>query len=155
MRKHNTFHAVEYDNRKKSFRLRYTSGLQMECPYSALGIHGKVVEAAPDSEASRHAFYFILANGKKEFVPFDQPLHIAQHPEYVKEQTLYEVTKQLHQFIKQSRVPKRELARRLGTSLSQLARLLDTTNYNKDLARLIELAVMLNYEFKWQFKRAA
>ncbi|MBI4365886.1 MAG: hypothetical protein HY543_03615 [Deltaproteobacteria bacterium] len=155
MMKHNKFHAVAHDNRKKVFYLRYTSGLQIECPYSALGIHGKVVEAAPDSEVGRHSFYFILANGKKECVPFDQPLHIAQHPEYVKEQTLYEVTKQLCQFITQSKVPKRELARRLGTSLSQLGRLLDTTNYNKDLARLIELAAMLNYEFKWQFKRAA
>src|SRR3990167_2866194 len=153
--KYKKFKKVEFDNKKRVFNLKYTSGLPIECPYSALGIRGKVVETGPDSAVGRHSFYFILENGKKEFVPYDQPLHIVQNPEYVKEQTLYEVTKELGKLIKKSKVSKRELARRLGTSLSQLARLLDTTNYKKELSRLIELAAMLDYEFKWQFKRAA
>ncbi|MDO8526835.1 MAG: hypothetical protein Q7T03_04000 [Deltaproteobacteria bacterium] len=153
--KHKKFKKVAFDNKKRVFHLQYTSGLKMECPYSALGIKGRVIEAASDSEAGHHSFYFMLENGKKEFVPFDQPLHIAQNPEYVKQQTLYEVTKQLNELIKRAKTPKRELARRLGTSLSQLSRLLDTTNYKKELSRLIELAAMLNYEFKWQFKKAA
>lgn len=153
--KHKKFKSVKFDNKKKAFHLEYTSGLKIECPYSALGIRGRVLEAGPDEESGRHSFYFVLDNGKKDFVPFDQPLYIVQHPEYVKHQTLYEVTKKLNRFIEQEKVPKRELARRLGTSLSQLARLLDTTNYKKELSRLIELAAMLNYEFKWSFKKAA
>jgi DNA-binding Xre family transcriptional regulator len=153
--KHKKFKKIKFDNKKRTFHLEYTSGLKVECPYSALRIRGKVIEAAPDAEVGRHSFYFILENGKKDFVPFDQPLHIAQHPEYVKQQTLYEVTKQLNEFIEREKVSKRELARRLGTSMSQLSRLLDTTNYKKELSRLIELAAMLNYEFKWRFKKAA
>lgn len=153
--KHEKFKMVEHDNKKKVFRLEYTSGLKIECPYSALGIKHAVVEATPDKESGRHSFYFVLENGETEYVPFDQPLHIVQNPEYVREQTLYEVTKQLNEFLKKSNVSKRELARRLGTSLSQLARLLDTTNYKKELSRLIELAAMLNYEFVWEFKKAA
>lgn len=153
--KHKKFKKVEFDNKKRVFYLVYTSGLRIECPYSALGIHNKVIETAPDPESGKHSFYFILDNGKKEFVPYDQPLHIAQHPEYVKQQTLYKITKQLNEFIKNARVSKRELSRRLGTSMSQLARLLDTTNYKKELSRLIELASLLNYEFKWEFKKAA
>lgn len=153
--KHKKFKKVELDNKKRVFHLEYTSGLKIECPYSALGIQEKVVEAMPDSETRGHSFCFMLENGKKEFVPYDQPLHIVQNPEYVKQQTLYEVTKQLNEFIKLAKTPKRELARRLGTSLSQLSRLLDTTNYKKELSRLIELAAMLNYEFKWRFKKAA
>ena len=149
------FKKVTCDNKKRVFHLEYTSGLKTECPYSALGIHAKVVESVPDAETGGHSFYFVLENGKKDYVPFDQPLHIAQNPEYVREQTLYEVTKQLNEFIKKAEVSKRELARRLGTSLSQLSRLLDTTNYNKELSRLIELASILNYEFTWQFKKAA
>lgn len=152
---HKKFKTVAPDNKKRVFHLEYTSGLKIECPYSALGIRGKVIEAAPDHETDRHSFYFILDNGKNDFVPFDQPLHIAQHPEYVRQHTLYEVTKQLNEFINRSRASKRELARRLGTSVSQLARLLDTTNYKKELSRLIELAALLNYEFTWGFKRAA
>ncbi len=153
--RHRKFRKIEFDNKKRVFLVEYTTGFTAECPYSALGIRNKVVEAAPDAEVGRHSFYFILDNGKKEFVPFDQPLHIAQHPEYVKQNTLYEVTKQLNEFIERERVSKRELARRLGTSMSQLSRLLDTTNYKKELSRLIELAAMLNYEFRWTFKKAA
>ena len=152
---HRKFRKVGYDNKKRVFRLGYTSGLKSECPYSALGIRDKVVEAGPDREAGRHSFYFVLDNGKKDFVPFDQPLHIVQHPEYVKQRTLYEMTKKMTEFIEREKVSKRELARRLGTSTSQLSRLLDTTNYKKELSRLIELAAILNYEFKWAFKRAA
>lgn len=39
--------------------------------------------------------------------------------------------------------------------ISQLSRLLDTTNYRKELSRLIEIAAMLNYEFRWEFRKAA
>ncbi len=153
--KHKKFKNVEFDNKKKVFYLEYTSGLKLECPYSALGIKNKVVEAGPDEETGQHSFYFILDNNRTDFVPFDQPLHIVQNPEYVKQETLYEVTKQLNEFVTTAKIPKRELARRLGTSLSQLARLLDTTDYKKELSRLIELGTILNYEFTWQFKKAA
>lgn len=153
--KHDKFKSVAYDNKKKVFHLEYSSGLKIDCPYSALGIKKPIIEAAPDKESGRHSFYFDLEKGERDFVPFDQPLHIMQNPEYVKEQTLFEVTKQLNEFIKKSKVSKRELARRLGTSLSQLSRLLDTTNYKKELSRLIELAAILDYEFVWEFKKAA
>jgi hypothetical protein len=96
-----------------------------------------------------------LENGKRDYVPYDQPLHIVQNPEYVKEQALFEVTKAINEFIRKEKTPKRELARRLGTSMSQLSRLLDPTNYKKELSRLIEIAAMLNYEFIWEFKKAA
>ncbi len=153
--KHKKFKKVEFDNKKRVFHLAYTSGLKLDCPYFSLGIRGKVLEAAPDAEVGGHSFYFVLEDGRKDYVPFDQPLHILQNPEYVKERTLYEMTKSLNEFIKAEKASKRELARRLGTSMSQLARLLDTANYKKELSRLIELAALLNYELKWEFKKAA
>jgi hypothetical protein len=153
--KHGKFKKVTFDNKKRSFHLEYTSGLKIDCPYSALGIHEKVADAAPDSEVGDHSFYFVLESGKKDYVPYDQPLHIVQNPEYMKQQTLYEMTKAINEFIRKGKVSKRELARRLGTSMSQLTRLLDTTNYKKELSRLIEIAAMLNYEFKWEFKKVA
>ena len=153
--KHKKFKKAEFDNKKRVFHLSYSSGLVIDCPYFSLGIKGKVTESGPDDEVGGHSFYFVLENGRKEYVPYDQPLHIVQNPEYVKEQTLYEITKCLNEFIKKEKVSKRELARRLGTSMSQLMRLLDTANYKKELSRLIELAALLNYEFKWEFKKAA
>lgn len=153
--KNRKFKKAAYDNKKRVFHLEYTTGLKLDCPYSALGIRNKVVEAGPDPEVGGHSFYFVLDSGKKDYVPYDQPLHIAQNPEYLKEQTLFEVTKQLNEFIENAEISKRELARRLGTSMSQLLRLLDPTNYKKELSRLIEIAAMLNYEFVWKFKKAA
>ena len=91
----------------------------------------------------------------KDYVPYDQPLHINQHPEYVKEEVMFHMTKQINDFIKKSKISKREIARRLDTSLSQLDRLLNTANYNKNLSRLLEIAAILSYEFNWSFKKAA
>lgn len=79
--KHKKFKKVTFDNKKRMFHLEYTSGLKIECPYSALGIRENVTDAGPDSEVGRHSFYFILKNGKKDYVPYDQPLHIAGVPE--------------------------------------------------------------------------
>ncbi|MEK6706554.1 MAG: helix-turn-helix transcriptional regulator [Bdellovibrionota bacterium] len=152
--KHKKFKRVEFDNKKRVFHLEYTSGLKFDCPYFSLGIRDKVIDAGPDPEVGGHSFYFILGNGKKDYVPFDQPLHIAQNPEYVKEQTLYRMTKRINEFIEREGISKRELARRLNTSTSQLSRLLDTANYKKELSRLIEIATILDYEFTWEFKKA-
>ncbi len=153
--KHKKFKAVKFDNKKRLFHLTYSSGLEVACPYFSLGIKGKVIEAAPDAEVGGHAFFFVTQDGNVEYVPYDQPLHIAQNPEYVREQALFEMTKKINECIKKEKVSKRELARRLNTSMSQLMRLLDNTNYKKELSRLIEIASMLNYEFKWEFKKVA
>jgi hypothetical protein len=135
------------------FHLEYTSGLKLDCPYSALGIRGRVAAAGVDPESGDHAFYFERHPGKAVFVPYDEPLRIAGEPEYAKHQAIFQMTKRLNDFIGRQGVAKRELARRMGTSLSQLARLLDTTNYKKEMARLIELARILDYEFHFEFKK--
>ena len=122
--KHKKFKHVAFDHIKRVFHLQYTS------------------------------FYFVSESGEKDYVPYDKPLHIAQVPEYAKEQALYKMTKAINEFIRKEKVPKRELARRLHTSTSQLTRLLDPTNHKKELSRLIEIAALLNYEFKWEFKKA-
>ncbi len=151
--KHKKFKSAEFDNKKRVFHLTYTSGLTLDCPYSALGIKEKIVESAPDSEVGGHSLYFITESGVENYVPYDQPLHIVQNPEYVKQQALFEMTKKINGFIKIEKVSKRELARRLNTSMAQLLRLLDTTNYKKELSRLIEIASILNYDFKWEFQK--
>lgn len=153
--KHNKFQKVEFNNKKRVFILHYTSGLTVECPYSSLNIKKKVIEAAPDKEVNSHSFYFVLENHKKDFVPYDQPLHIVQHPEYMRREILFYITRDVKKFIDRSNISKREVARRLKTSVSQLSRLLDPTNYNKNLTKLLEIANLLNYEFEWKFKKAA
>ncbi len=153
--KHRKFKLVRFNNKKKVFHLTYTSGLEIECPYSALSIEKNVIEAGPDKEVGNHCFYFILEDGEKDYITHDQPLYIIRHPDYVREEVLYNVTVELQHIIVLKKIPKRELARRLNTSVTQVNRLLDQTNYNKDLSRLIEIATIIGYEFKWSLKKAA
>jgi hypothetical protein len=153
--KHTKFKKVEFNNKKRVFKLSYNSGLVVECPYAALGIKEKVVEAAPDKEVGGHSFYFILENGKQDYVPFDQPLYISNNPDYMRQELMFELTMNILSIIEDVGISKRELARSLKTSVTQINRLLDQTNYNKDLSRLIQIASLLNYDFDWEFKKVA
>jgi len=153
--KHEKYKSVKFNNRKKVFHLIYTSGLEIECPYSALSIDKNVIEAGPDKEVGNHCFYFVLEDGEKDYITFDQPLYIIRHPDYVREEVLYNVTVELQKIIALKKISKREIARRLNTSVTQVNRLLDQTNYNKGLSGLIDIATIIGYEFKWSFKKAA
>ena len=153
--KHRKFKLVRFNNKKKVFHLTYTSGLEIECPYSALSIDENVIEAGPDKEVGNHCFYFVLENGEKDYITFDQPLHIIRQPDYVREEVLCNITLELQKIIALKKISKREIARRLNTSVTQVNRLLDQTNYNKDLSQLIEIGTIIGYEFNWSFKKAA
>ena len=55
------------------------------------------------------------------------------------ENTLHELTVAAEDALAGSRLSKRAVARRLGTSMSQLARLLDPTNRTKSVERMMAL----------------
>lgn len=152
---HTKFKKVEFNNKKKVFRLTYNSGLTVECPYIAFGIKEKVIDAGPDKEVGNHSFYFVLESGKQDYVPFDQPLYISNNPDYMRQELMFELTMKIQNMIENAGISKRELARSLKTSVTQINRLLDQTNYNKDLSRLIQIASLLNYDFDWEFKKVA
>jgi len=57
---------------------------------------------------------------------------------------LYRLTLSAQQKVKNSRISKRELIRRLGTSPAQLYRLLDQTNYKKTIDQLTTLLHILD-----------
>lgn len=153
--KHRKYRAVTFNNKKKVFNLVYTSGLEIECPYSGLFINNKVVEVGLDKETGNHCFYFVLEDGEKHYITHDQPLYVVKNPDYIRHDTLCNVTIKLQNIMELRKISKREVARRLKTSVTQVNRLLDQTNYNKDLSRLIQMAAVLGYEFELSFKKAA
>ncbi len=85
-------------------------------------------------------------------MPFDQPLYISNNPDYMRQELMFELTMNIQSIIEDVGISKRELARSLKTSVTQINRLLDQTNYNKDLSRLIQIASLLNYDFDWELK---
>ncbi len=153
--KHRKFKYVIFNNRKKVFNLTYTSGLEVECPYSALAIKKKVVEAGPDPEVGYHSFYFKLEDEYIGYVPFDQPLHIVKNPDYLRAEAVNRMTHEVKDMYEKKNISKREIARRMNTSVTQINRLLDINNFDKDISRLIQMAAVLGHEFQIFFKKAA
>jgi hypothetical protein len=64
-----------------------------------------------------------------------------QDPDHLRDQLLYRLTLEAQKRITATRLANREIIRRLGTSRTQLYRLLDQTNYRKsvDLLRLLQV----------------
>ena len=71
-------------------------------------------------------------------------LEYNQDPGYLRQLLLYRLTLEAERRVAESRLSKREIIRRLGTSPAQLYRLLDPTNTRKSVDRLLELLHVLD-----------
>ena len=78
--------------------------------------------------------------------PAEQVLEYNRDPNYLRDLILYKLTVEAQRRIADSPLSKREIIRRLGTSATQLYRLLDQTNYKKSLDQLVPLLQLLDCE---------
>ena len=131
--------SVTFNNRKKGFEVR-TSKAAFWFPYAKLEIRstsdGPVVRAVVDAEIAREGFSYALASGKVGTVN--------QAPEYLRDRLLYRLTLEAQRRVARSRLSRREIIRRLGTSATQFYRLLDQTNYRKSIDQLLSLLHVLD-----------
>ena len=65
-------------------------------------------------------------------------------PDYLRGLLLYRLTLEAQKRIAATRLAKREIIRRLGTSPTQLYRLLDQTNYRKSVDQMLRLLQVLD-----------
>ena len=139
--------SVRHNNRKKVFEVR-TSTRTLVFPFSkadptpttgdpVMGLH-------VDPEAGREAFTYVLGSGRTGTVHVEQVLEYNQDPTYLRDLLLYRLTLEAQRHVAESPLSKREIVRRLGTSASQLYRLLDQTNYRKSVDQLLALLQVLN-----------
>jgi hypothetical protein len=70
-------------------------------------------------------------------------LEYNQDPAYLREALLYRLTLEAQKRVAASSLSKRAIARRLGTSPTQLYRLLDQRNYRKSVDQLLSLLHVL------------
>jgi hypothetical protein len=103
-----------------------------------------VTELSVDAEAGREAFSYVLHSGRTGTVHVEQVLEYNQDPTYLRDLLLYRLTLEAQKRVEKSPLSKREIVRRLGTSASQLYRLLDQTNYRKSVDQLLALLQVLN-----------
>ena len=68
---------------------------------------------------------------------------------------MHRLTILANKLINKSGISKREICRRMGTSMSQLSRILDTANYSKTFDQLIKLFTIMGTEVKIQVHSVA
>jgi hypothetical protein len=100
----------------------------------------------PDDDVAREAFTYTLRSGHTGTVHVEQVLEYNRDPGYLRDLLLYRLTLEAQRRIAASRLSKREIVRRLGTSAAQLYRLLDQANYRKSVDQLLLLLQVLDCE---------
>jgi hypothetical protein len=107
-----------------------------------------------DKELGGEGFAYELQSGKTGTVHVEQVLEYNRDPNYLRDLMLYKLTLEAQRRIAASPLSKREIIRRLGTSATQLYRLLDQTNYKKSLDQLVSLLQLLDATLIWWYGRS-
>lgn len=104
----------------------------------------EIVECSVDAALAREAFGYRLRSGAVGTVHIEQVLEAYEDPLYLRDLLLYRLTIEAQARVATTGLSKRELARRLKTSLTQLYRLLDQTNYRKSVDQVLGLLRVLD-----------
>lgn len=140
---------VVANNRRRVFEVR-TRGETYVFPFSECdpppSPDDRLVDVAVDAELGREGFTYELESGGSGSVHIDAVLEYNQDPAMMAELALYRLTAAAQDKFEQSSLSAREVARRLGTSPTQLYRLLDPTNYTKSLKQMLSLLYVLGYQ---------
>ncbi len=146
---------VRCNNRKKAFQVKMSKGL-LSFPYSKAeprpSAKDQIVTVRVDRELAGEGFTYVLESGKEGTVHSEQVLEYNQDPNYLRDAMLYKLTIEVQKRVKASILSKREIIRRLGTSATQLYRLLDQTNYSKSIDQLLSLLHVLDCEVDLQVR---
>ena len=131
--------GVWVNNNKKSLEIKTDKG-EFSLPFSSLDLlpkpENKIKEIYVDKELGKKAVTYVLESGEEDSVHLDEFLDYNKDPQYANDMMLYKVTLRAIELVKKSTLPKRELARKLKTSPSQLYRLLNTANYSKTIDQM-------------------
>lgn len=138
---------VAFNNRKKGFEVHTSRGV-LWFPYAKLeaapAAGDSVVRASVDAEIGREGFTYELRSGTEGTVHIEQVLEYNQDPDHQRDQLLYGLTIEAQRRVAKSRLSRREIIRRLGTSATQFYRLLDQTNYRKSIDQMLSLLHVLD-----------
>jgi len=147
--------SVRANNRKRCFEVQTRKG-SYTFPYSEADTpptpRNRIVRLFVDPEVARDGFTYELESGAEDTVLMDWVLYYNRDPKMLAELLMYELTSIAGDKFKASGLSTREICRRLGTSASQLYRLLDTANYQKSFEQLIRLLIVLGCDVSFDVK---
>ena len=145
--------TVTVNNRKAQLELTVRSGRTFPFPYVKLTprptAEDRIQKAYVDRELGSEAVTYVLESGAEGAVHIDHALEYNQDPSYLAELLIHKLTVEAQRRADRSGLSRRELARRLGTSVAQLYRLLDPANTRKSLTQLLALLHVLDCEVEF------
>jgi hypothetical protein len=97
-----------------------------------------------DQELGSEGFTYSLRSGREATVHIEDVLEYNEDPDHLRDLLLYRLTIEAQKRVAATPLAKREIVRRLGTSATQLYRLLDQTNYRKSVDQLLRLLQVLD-----------
>lgn len=150
--------SVTLNNRRKTVEIV----VQKRClglPFSRLRLKptakDKICEIYVDPELGHQGITYKLTSGAEDSIPLDAFLDYNKDPDYLKKIHLHKLTLEAHRAMKKSGLSKQEIIRRLGTSPSQLYRLLDHTNHKKSIDEMVRLLTVLGCKVEWNILEPA
>lgn len=139
---------VASNNRKAQLELIVYSGEVFPFPYAKLQPRptskNKIRSVYVDKELGNEAATYVLESGQEGSVHIEHAREYNEDPSYLSELLVYRLTVEARRHLEASELSRREVARRLRTSVPQLYRLLDTTNKRKSLKQLVSLLHVLD-----------
>ena len=139
--------GVKANNRRKAFEVKIRNETLLY-PYAKLdlppGPGNRIAKVYVDPEIGNEGFSYVLESGVEGTVHSEQVLEYNQDPGYLRDLLLYKLTLEAQKRVAASKLSKREIIRRLGTSATQFYRLLDQTNTKKSLDQLLSLLRVLD-----------
>ncbi len=141
--------SARTNNRRKVLEVA-TSKARFLFPFAKLdprpSAGDPIVKIWVDKELASEAVTYELASGREGSVHIEQVLEYNKDPDYLRDRLLYRLTLEAQKRIAASSLSRREIIGRLGTSATQLYRLLDQTNYSKSVDQLVSLLQILDCE---------
>ena len=139
---------VTANNRKNEFSVSNRSGHEYSFPYQMANpqpdINNRIQEVYIDKELGNEAFSYVLESGEEGSIHIDQVLEYNQDPDYFTDLLVYKLTLEAQKRVESCGLSRRQLAKRIRTSVPQLYRLLDPANTRKSMKQLIGLLHVLN-----------
>jgi len=141
---------VTCSNRRHEFSVTTSSGAIHPFPFSRVdpppGPEDRIEKVYVDKELGNEAFTYVLQSGREGTVHMDHVLEYNEDPNHLAELLAYKLTLEARRGVEQSELSRRQIAKRLRTSVPQLYRLLDPANKNKSMKQLIALLHILSRE---------
>jgi len=142
---------VTPNNRKHTFEVR-TRRQTLSFPYARVvptpSPSNRLSHVFVDPDLGNEGFTYTLQSGAEGSVHIDEVLEYSRDPSYMAELMLYRLSQDAKTRFESSGISVRQMSEKLGTSPTQMYRLLDPTNYSKSLRQLISLLYMLDCEIE-------